>query len=226
MWTPTIIYPLFLDCQDFTLDDYWKDVFYNCACNKFPKRVRYDAKNNTIILKSSTAGGKTEMFNVPHEPEETFKVLMDVFREKLSMRSSKDLCIRKSELETIEKDNQVNLDCEWRQIKPRSIKDQILIEHIKTKIVEHKLSSSEVKQLWNTITLGFQFKKIDSGDVHYETGKILNINGLTFDMKSRKFSISNPSKIVNKVEKAPSSNRIYQAIDRYIREYKSKKIIP
>ena len=162
-----IIYPCFRDCQDFTLDQYWKDVFFACACNKFPRSIRYDGSSGTLYIRTPSVRGrsKVEAIDLPDRPEEAYEVLIEVFREKLGLYSTKDLQIKKKELDEIQKQRRVNMDCEWKKLKPRSIKDLLIMNYVSKLKEDHGLTSKETKNLLNTIQLGFKFFELNSKDI-------------------------------------------------------------
>lgn len=226
MSTAVIIHPCFRECQDFTLDQYWKDILFACACNKFPRGVRYDSSTGTLYVRTPSTGGKTkvEAIDLPEKPEEAYKVLVGVFRDKLGMYSSRDLQIKKKELDEIQNQRRVNMDCEWKKLKPRSIKDLMIMNYVSRMKEEHNLTPKEAKQLLSTIQLGFQFKELNSEDVEYADREIKSINGLEYIETERKWVITNPSKPVSKSEKTVTTQKFCQSIDRFLREYKSRRL--
>ena len=157
MSSPIIIHPCFQECQYFTLDQFWKDIFILCSCNKFPRGIRYDPSLKTLFVRTPGVGGKTrlEVISLPDEPEEIYKVLMKIFKEKLGIFSSLDLKIKREELKNIQSQKKIDLDCEWKKIKPRAIKDQLIINYVSELKNEHNLTIKESKLLLAKIQLGF-----------------------------------------------------------------------
>ena len=80
MPSQTIIYPLFAECQSYTLDNFWKDVFLGCACNKFPRGMRYDSQTDTATVKTHATinHDNTEIIDIPQTPEVAFQILMEM----------------------------------------------------------------------------------------------------------------------------------------------------
>ena len=225
MSAPNIIHPIFTECQQYTLDEYWNDIFLACACNKFPRGMRYDEKSFTISVRPISQGGKSKIENieVPQTSKELYLCMMDLFKEKLGLYSPRDIRIKKEELEDIQNRHRINLDCEWKKLKPKSTKDTMITNYVAFLKIKYNLSPKEARELLNTVNIGFQFKKLDSDHVDYEKGEIKNIEGLVFDADARKFSLTNKPKKTSKTEKAKNTQKFSQALDRYFRDYHNHK---
>ncbi len=226
MSLPVIIHPCFNECQDYTLDQFWKDIFFSCACNKFPRGIRYDGSTRTLSIRTPVPGGRnrTEVINLPEKSEDAYTVLMQVFREKLGIFSSKDLQIKKQELDEIQIRRRVDMDCEWKKLKPRSIKDLMIMNYILNLKQKYDLSVKETKKLFITIQLGFQFKKLSSEDVEYSDRAIQSINGLEYKTDTKNWVVTNLPRSVSKSEKTLATQKFCQSIDKFLREYKSRRL--
>ena len=226
MTSQVLIYPIFAECKDYTFDPFWQDIFLKCACNRFPKNLRYNNKNSTINIKVPCAGGrsKTEVISISEEPVELFQTMMEIFREKLGLRSTRDMHIQALELEDIKNQIKVDLNCEWKKLKPRSLKDELIMNYVMRLTKENDLDPKESKTILTTIYLGFQYKKLTAEHVDYENGVINNIIGLEMDPEEKKFYITNEPKIVSKSEKPAQTKRLQRDVDKFLRDYRSKRI--
>lgn len=227
MTEKNIIYPKFLGCQNYTLDDYWNDVFMGCSCNKFPRGTRYNEKENTLTVRVPLVQGKykTENIQLPEDSKELYECMIDIFKEKMGMYSPLDLHIKREELEDIQDQYKIDLDCEWKKLKPRSVKDTLIMSYGTSLKNKYQLSSKETKNLISVINLGFQFKKLTSDDIDYREREIKNIKGLKFNPETRTFYITNPPRKVNKSEKTVKSQKFLQAVDKYFKESISQRLI-
>lgn len=225
MNAPTVIHRCFEECQDYTLDQYWKDVFFSCACGKFPKGCRYDPNTQTIYTRLPAAGNKTkgEAISLPKTSEDIYLVMLDVFKNKFGMFSSCDLQIKKEELKDIQEQQRINLDCEWKKLKPRSVKDFIISNYVSDMQIKYSLNAKEARYFLTQINIWLQLKKITSDDIEYQNHSIINIKGIEFDETKRIWKNENVPKIVNKIEKVNKSQKFEQALDRFIREHKYRK---
>jgi hypothetical protein len=113
---------------------------------------------------------------------------------------------------------QENMMCEWKKIKPRNLKDQLIMDYIATLKTKYSLTPAEVRHLTSVVQLGFQFHSLTSSDVEYNNGVIENINNLEFCPKTRKFTTPVITHF-NKTEKAPKvPNPFYSALDKFLKE--------
>lgn len=215
--THDIIHPIFDACKSFTLDPYWKEVFSNFARNRFPQGVRYDAIHRTIVLRMD-ANKKPEVIALSDKPTETFQTMMRILREILGMRSARDLKLQREQMEDANQKRLVDLKCEWKKIKPKNVKDQLIMDYITRLNEEYKLTTAELKQLIAIVQLGFQFHCLTSDSVVYVDGRVEKIEDLEFDPDTRIFTIPDPPASSLRSEKQVRCNRFYTAIDRFVKD--------
>jgi hypothetical protein len=218
-----ILYPFFNLLADYTLDNFWKNIFYNCSCNKFPRRASYDDVTKTLYIRMPATGGRTkiEQFKIPSSPEEAYVLLTNLFQQKLNIFSSSDYQHQNRELEKIKTENKVELDCEWKQLKPRSLKDPIIRDYISRISHEYELSAYEMRRLYAQLLTGFQLKYIDSDDIEYDNGVITAIYNCEFDESQKRFNFLRDTKIKQKTEKATTTCQTTSSLDRFIKEMNS-----
>jgi len=224
MASPVIVYPIFLKCKEYTLDSYWKDIFSKCACNRFPRGIRYDGRKNTVYIKlPGGAANKKEFFSLPKEPIEVFETMMAVFRS-VGLRSQRDLQLKKDEMEKIRRERCVDLNCSWKDLKPRYLKDRMIIKYVLYLKDTHQLTQKEAKKLLNVIHLGFQLKQIGSDDVKYENGHIKDIEGLEVNKDGQVFRITKEIRRSYKSDKTSSTNPFLQVFENYLKEAKKQRL--
>lgn len=224
----TVVHNVFLNCKKYATDKYWQDIIYSCAHNKFPRGVKFDSIKMVIYVRYDALKGraKTEIFEVPPSSDgdndkKLFDLLIHIFRNILGLRSDKDISDSKQELEDIRKCGDVNMEVEWKKLKPRTLKNQIIMNFAATQVEKHDLPESQIKHLYKIIQLGFQFKNLSGVDVHYEKGVITEIDGLEFDKKTNTFVITNPQKPMPKTEKQlVKTNKLLQTTDKWARDHK------
>ena len=211
-----VIHQIFADCVGYTTDPYWKEILNQFACNRFPSDLKYDSTHHNFVLKE----GKKNVA-IPLEddnPPEAFKTTMRVLKDKLGMRSTRDLKIQKDKMEDAMQKRVTDLDCEWKKIKPRHLKDQLLMDYIMTLKEKHELTNTEVKNLISVVQLGMQFRSLTSDDVEYVGGVVVNITGLEFDDEARIF-VTRECKNTNlKSEKPTPPNKFYSGFDKFVRD--------
>lgn len=226
MTSKVVVYDRFLACRDFTYDEFWKGVFYNCGCNKFPRDVRYDHVKNVLHAKYVRHGcAKSDVYDIPDDSHKLYTLLMHVFNELIGMRSEFDIQMSIDELETLRKSIDISLDCEWKKLKPRTLRNQFIMTFASSQIEEHGLNPELARHLYNKIQLGFQFKKLSNDDVVYEKGVIESISGLEFDDAAQRFVITHVQKSMSREKTPVRSSKLNQHMDRWIRDYKSQQLV-
>ena len=227
--TEVVVYPLFSDCQDYTLDQYWRDVFFNCACNKFPRGMRYDSRSNSITIRPAEGDRITTETIIleSRNPENVYLSMMDIFQNILRLRSSSDL---RSQKKACNKDDDTgspltNLDCEWKKIRPRSVQDNLLMKFARRMEIEYELSEKDGRFLWTLIRVGFHSKKLSrSEDVIYSDRRIERIEGLEFDDDLGEFILTRECRASGKTDKLQTRNKFFQAVDRFIGDCRKRGI--
>ena len=217
-----IVYERFMECRTHTLDEFWRNIFYNCAFNKFPKGVRYDNTREIMSIKHDR-NGKTHVdyFNLQSDnSEKLYNQLIHIFKELLEIRSEYDINISKKEFDKIRKLNDIDMDTEWKKLKPKSVKSTILMSFVSRECKDKDLDLKRIKKIYNQIQLGFQFKYITNDDVNYKKGVINSIDGFEYDKETKSYNFTN-KKTAYRVEKQINkTNHFQQCIDRWVKEYK------
>jgi len=224
MSSPLVINSIFFKCQEYTLDPFWKDMFCRCAYNRFPKGIRHDKINNIIYVKTpKTSGSRKDQFSLPSKPREVFETMMMVFRS-IGLRSPRDLQVKKEEIEAVRKELCVDLNCMWKELRPKYLKDRMIMRYVLYLQELHGLTQKEARRLLTTIQLGFQLKQISSDDVEYKQGKITKIKGLKIDEKAHTFMISREIKPSKKTTKSTNTDSFFQIFENHLKEIKKTKL--
>lgn len=221
-----VIYHNIDKCCELTDDFYWKDIIHSCACNKFPKGIRYEIKINhppTLYVRYE-CGRKfqNETFTLTEKISETYSILMFIFKNLLGLRSPTDIEKIKLELEVIRKTNNIQINCEWKKLKPRSVKNHILMNYAITRVEKLGLESRTANNLYRLIQLGFQFKNLTPNNINYKEGKILAISGLDFDKQTKTFKLTNSQGSIAKTntENNNKINQVKKTINKWVKDYK------
>ena len=192
--TTKILHENISECCQFTDDIEWQKIIYNCACGKFPKGVKYNNTTRSLYVHPDLPGRKkVEKIQLPpkgaENPEVCFGVLMDVFKNMLSLRSETDIIRDRDEIETVRKAGEVDLDCDWKELKPKTLKNHILINFALSQITLYGLNKKHVNILYRQIQLAFQFKQLTSDDVDYRNGVIIGINHVSFNESEKSLKL-------------------------------------
>jgi hypothetical protein len=234
-----IVYDKFIELQQFTDDDYWRELLASCARNKFPKGIRYYHAEQTLSVRYEQ-GGKphTDVFTIPdlsvknkeytNNLKKFYNLFMHILQFLLNLRSNQDILESKNQLENIRKENEVNVDCGWKKLKPRCMKNIFLMNYALMLTEKYGISTSTAStntatELYNLIQLGFQIKKLNSDDVQYENGRIIKITGLKFKKEEQKFKLTNKRNTNIRVaaikNKDTHINPTEKAINKWIKDF-------
>ena len=210
-------YPIFMQCREYTLDEYWQDVFGSCAQGKFPKGMRMENSSTLCIYNGKNA---KDLFSLPREENEVFKFMMDKFKSR-GMRSDletdnemRDIQSSKSITEVL---NDVNI---WKEIKSKKIKEALILDYVHRVKKLFDFSAIQSQKLLATINIGFTTKNLTSDDVTLEDGKVKNIRGLKITKDD--FFLT-PQKNI-RPERPQDPNKPTLWLEKYIKETQKKLV--
>lgn len=179
-----IIYPIFLECCQYTVDSFWKNIFEDLSYGKSP----YGTYINKNFLCCSY---KNKEFSYKIEHKKSEKLYNDIYsllKNKLGILSTKEKLNKKTEYNTVE--NKIK-ECrqKWVDIKKKNIKDLLIERYVVDMKNKCNLTIKQSKYLLSILFIAIVFKVITSDDIHYSDGKIQNIDGVIFS--NNKISIKN-----------------------------------
>jgi hypothetical protein len=211
------IFPIFLECKLYTLDPFWHNILDNCAYGNFPKGVKIE-KNGELSINSDEKVDNININNMK-DPLQVYKLMMDMFKNKLHIKSSRDSPFS----DDIKRKVQDGYNGTWKQIKPKKLKDKLITEFVLREKEKHNLTSKQAYDLLNVIKSGFLSKSIISEDIDYSNRKINEINGLIYNSKNKSYKIENNRSIKDyKLEKNSVPNRFSQYLERYLKDYQAQ----
>lgn len=165
-----IVYPIFLECCNFTDNIFWENIFENLAygdspygtyiskdflcCNYKNKKFSYkiENKNSSIIY--------TEVYNL--------------LKNKLGLMSKLERNNKRLQM-----DNNLNIKKEtWNSIKKKNIKSLLIEQYVIRMKNMYKLSIKKSKYLLSLIYICLLFKVVTNKDIIYENNLILDIKGI------------------------------------------------
>ncbi len=172
-----IVYPIFLECCNYTDDGFWKYVFedlayekppYGCSMNKGFIYCNYKGKEFSYKIEEMKDAGVI------------FNELYNLFTNKLKVLSKIDKQDLRSEFDKEENGLGSIKDMSWKSIKKKSIKDMIIQEYVISEKKKRGLSIGQARKLLSLIFINLSFGIISSENIHYEDGKILAIDNIEF----------------------------------------------
>jgi len=173
-----VVYPVFLECCQYTTDSFWESVFEELAYGKTPH-------GTYIVRESLMCSYKKKSFCYKIEkgvdPEQLYEDMYDLLVNRLGLLSQREKAKKRTEFdEAEEKLRESHKD--WASIKKKKNVRELLIEQyvIRSKKRYH-LPISQAKYLLSVISLGMIFKVISCKDIDYHDNQIQNISGISFE---------------------------------------------
>jgi hypothetical protein len=177
-----IIYPIFLECCQYSNDIFWENIFEDLAYAKTPY--------GTYISKGFLCCNyKDKEFSYKIEQKDSEQLYNDIYlllAKKLGLLSQRDKIKKKIDFFNIEeelKEGRKN----WSSIRKKNIKDLLIEKYVIDMKTKHLLSVKQSQYLLSIIFIAMVFKVITVKDIHYENGKIEHIDGI--EIKNKQINI-------------------------------------
>ena len=173
-----IIYPIFLECCEFSEDTFWNNVFEDLSYGKCPYGTYITKDFFCCNYKNKEFSYKIEK----KEPEILYNDIYELLSKKLGLLSHKDKIKKKIDFSILEdeiKENRKN----WSNIRKKNIKDLLIENYVIEMKKKYSLSIKQSRELLSSIFIGMVFKVITVKDIDYSDGIIKNIDGISFKKK-------------------------------------------
>ncbi len=191
---------------DFTLDIFWKEVFYGCSQGNFPKGAWYDDREKSVKIRNDDH--VHSVFLNDDDEFGNFNLLKVEFMKRLFIHSENESKknIEKHIMEQTKKlSEQFSITC-WKKIKNKDMKSFMLSTYVEAMKPIYKISSKDIAKMKVQLTKAISDKAIMSEDIVIENSQIVQINNLHFDEKEKSFvfkhkeiSLSKKSKNITKI---------------------------
>lgn len=173
-----IVYPIFLDCIQYTDDIFWENIFEDLSYSKTPY--------GTYISKDCfCCNYKTKEFNYKIEkkdPRILYNDITNLLIKKLGLLSQKDKIKKKVDFHIIEEEIKEGRKL-WSNIRRKNIKDLMIENFVIAMKNKYNLNIKQAKYLISVIFIGMVFKIITIKDIDYRNGIVYSINGIEFASK-------------------------------------------
>jgi|TARA_B110000259_G_scaffold49886_1_gene58559 hypothetical protein len=173
-----IIYPIFLECCQYSEDTYWQNIFEDLSYGLSPY--------GTFFSKDYLCCNyKKKEFNYKVEKKDSEKIYIEVYNlltKKLGLLSQIQKIEKKKDFIHFE-DSIKDTRKTWNDIRKKNIKE-LLIEQYAVKMKnKYFLSIKQSRNLLKVIIIALVLKIITSNDIHYENDSITKITGIKFEHK-------------------------------------------
>jgi len=165
-----IVYPIFLECCNFTENTFWENIFQNLAYGESPY--------GTYISKDFICCNyKNKKFSYKIEKKESSIIYKDVYnllKNKLGIMSKLE---RNNKIEKMDSNLNTQKNT-WNSIKKKNIKSLLIEQYVIRMKKKHKLTIKKSKYLLSLIYICLLFKVLTNKDIIYENNLILDIKGI------------------------------------------------
>ena len=173
-----IVYPVFIECLQFTEDIFWENIFEDLAYGKTPYGTYISKDFLCCKYKKKDFSYKIER----KDPEILYEEVYNLLANKLGLLSSAEK-IKKKKMITDLETNLKNSGKNWNDIKKKNIKETLIELYVTKMKNKYFLSISQARYLLSIIFIAIVFKVITNKDIEYENGVIHNIKGIDFIKK-------------------------------------------
>lgn len=214
-----VVYPIFLECCQYTNDIFWENVFEDLAYGRTPY--------GTYISKGFLCCNyKKKEFSYKIEEKDSFLLyneVTDILKRKLGLLSNKEKLKKKNDAIKMEEDDKYS-EKNWVDISKKTTKSLLLDIYVINMRKKYNLEIEQSRKLLSMITFAIILKSITPDDIIYENGHISEIKGISFSNGKYTFdkniyeniNVSTPN-IVFDEKKMMSENW-----DKYLKELRKK----
>jgi hypothetical protein len=173
-----IIYPIFLECCQYSNDIFWENIFEDLAYGKTPYGTYISKGFLCCNYKDKEFSYKIEQ----KDSEQLYKDIYLLLSKKLGLLSQRDKMKKKIDFFNIEEDLKEGRK-NWSSIRKKNIKDLLIENYVVDMKNKHLLTLKQTQYLLSIIFIAMIFKVITVKDIHYENGKIEHIDGIEIKHK-------------------------------------------
>ena len=174
-----IVYPIFLQCCQYTDNEFWSKIFENLAYAKTPYGSYI---SNDCIYCSHKKRNFIYKIDINNKPENLYNDIKTLLTNKLNVISDQDMTTKKILYAKMSENIQLS-HSSWKGIK-KNIKELLIEMYVITQMKTYDLSMKQARYLLSMVMLSLILKIIIPADIHYDGNEIANIDGITYTKNS------------------------------------------
>ena len=181
-------FPIFTEAAEWTIIEYWKNIFNDCANGKLPKGMSI-SKDGVIYVNKGTKCLKWEL---PKEPQEVLILCKKIFEEILGIKAGHE---KKKEIADFKEYQAANIQAmndkeinKITDVRKKEDKLRLIDEYVLNKGKELNMNLQDKQRLKNTILTGISLKIIKA--ITFTDNKIVDIPGVNVKRSKKGFVIS------------------------------------
>lgn len=173
-----IIYPIFLECCQYTEDSFWLNIFEDLAYGQAPYGTYISKEFLCCNYKDKEFSYKIDKKNA----QKLYKDLYDILTNKLGLLSNNDKKQKKINFDILQEELKYSRE-KWSNIRKKNIKDLLIENYCIEMKKQNSLDIKQTRFLFYLIFIAIIFKVINVKDIDYSDGCIHNIEGITIKNK-------------------------------------------
>jgi hypothetical protein len=196
-----IVYPIFLQCSQFSEETFWKSVFEDLAYGVCPSNVKLN--DNGIYI--TTTISQFNFYFEDYEAYDLYVSVKELFKKNLNIIPKSDKIKQKFKFYQCLQNKKFN---SWADIRKKNTKLILIKNYVIKMKTEKNLTSRQMKQLLSLIQIGFHFKLLTLDDITYDvsSGSILDIQGVS--IVDNRVSLDRVFKVSPLVNEPPVNTKI------------------
>lgn len=175
-----VVYPIFLECRQFTTETFWENIFEDLAYGKAPYGTYITKDFLCCSYKDKDFSYKIDSTK---DPNQIYNDVSSLLINKLGLLSQKEKMKKRLDFSNIEeqiKESRKN----WSSIRKKNIKDLLIENYVIDMKNKYFLTTKQTHYLHSIIFIAMTFKIINPKDIDYSNGKINHIEGISFSKKT------------------------------------------
>ena len=174
-----IIYPIFLECCQYTPDTFWETIFEDLAYGITPYGTYISKDFLCCSYKNKEFSYKIEK---KESSEKLYEEVYELLANKLGLLSQREKVRKRLDFQSIEESIKESRQT-WASIRKKNVKDLLIEKYVIEMKKQHSLTVKQARYLMSVIFIAMMFKVITAKDIIYENGKIEKIEGIAFEKK-------------------------------------------
>ena len=167
-----LIYPIFIECCQYTTDPYWVSIFGDLAYGRTPYGVYISKGFLCCNYKTKGFSYKIEK----KDPDVMFKEVYGLLTTKMGLHS-----FAEKEDQKVLFYGSINVDKQnWGNIRKKHTKEILIEKFILEMKNKHNINLNDARKLFSLVCIALLFKTILTTDVVYNAGRISSIDGIKF----------------------------------------------
>jgi len=173
-----IVYPILLECCQYTDDTFWENIFDDLAYGKTPYGTYISKDFLCCSYKKKEFNYKIEK----KDPKIIYEEIYNLLTKRLGLFSHREKVKRKKAFVDLEDNIKVSRK-NWSDIRKKNVKELLIELYVTRMKNKHSLSIKQARYLLSIILISMVFKVIKQEDIYYDNGCIHHIEGIDFAKK-------------------------------------------